>query len=139
MRKVRDFDAELKSLNDRAKLLRSRKIQQFGELIEATGADALEPDLLAGALLGVVAEKDKAITMGNYIRDATGGGYGRCMRDRPAFRLPREMVAAGSYRRCSSCTSRAWAALSLTGRISLTSRRFHSSMNGSGGWLSSPC
>lgn len=63
MRKVRDFDAELKALNDRAKLLRARKIQQFGELIEATGADALEPDLLAGALLGVVAEKDKATTM----------------------------------------------------------------------------
>ena len=60
MRKVRDFDAELKALNDRAKLLRARKIQQFGELIEATGADALEPDLLAGALLRVVAEKDKA-------------------------------------------------------------------------------
>lgn len=62
MRKVRDFDAELKALNDRAKLLRARKIQQFGELIEATGADALEPDLLAGALLGVVAEKDKVTT-----------------------------------------------------------------------------
>ena len=58
MRKVRDFDAELKVLNDRAKLLRTRKIQQFGELIEATGADTLEPDLLAGALLAVVAEKD---------------------------------------------------------------------------------
>ena len=64
MRKVRDFDAELKALGDRAKLLRSRKIQQFGELIEATGADALEPDLLAGALLSVVAEKDKATTAG---------------------------------------------------------------------------
>ena len=62
MRKVRDFDAELKSLNERAKLLRARKIQQFGELIEATGADALEPDLLAGALLSVVAEKNKATT-----------------------------------------------------------------------------
>lgn len=62
MRKVRDFDAELKALNDRAKLLKQRKIQQFGELIEATGADALEPDLLAGALLAVVAEKDKTIT-----------------------------------------------------------------------------
>ena len=47
MRKVRDFDAELKALNDRAKLLKQRKIQQFGELIEATGADAMEPDLLA--------------------------------------------------------------------------------------------
>jgi hypothetical protein len=62
MRKVRDFDAELKALNDRAKLLKQRKIQQFGELIEATGADALDPDLLAGALLAVVAEKDKAVT-----------------------------------------------------------------------------
>ncbi len=59
MRKVRDFDAELKALNDRAKLLKQRKVQQFGELIEATGADALEPDLLAGALLAAVGEKDK--------------------------------------------------------------------------------
>ena len=64
MRKVRDFDTELKALNDCAKLLRSRKIQQFGELIEATGADALEPDLLAEALLAVVAERDKGITGG---------------------------------------------------------------------------
>jgi hypothetical protein len=62
MRKVRDFDAELKALNDRAKLLKQRKVQQFGELIEATGADALDPDLLAGALLAVVAENDKAVT-----------------------------------------------------------------------------
>jgi hypothetical protein len=62
MRKVRDFDAELKALNDRAKLLKQRKVQQFGELIEATGADALDPDVLAGALLAVVAEKDKAVT-----------------------------------------------------------------------------
>lgn len=62
MRKVRDFDAELKALGDRAKLLRVRKIQQFGELIEATGADALEPDLLAGALLAAVAEKEGATT-----------------------------------------------------------------------------
>ena len=65
MRKVRDFDAELKALNDRAKLLKQRKVQQFGELIEATGADVLEPDLLAGALLAAVAEKDKA-TMASW-------------------------------------------------------------------------
>lgn len=60
MRKVRDFDAELKALNERAKLLQRRKVQQFGELVEATGADALDPDVLAGALLAAVAEKDKA-------------------------------------------------------------------------------
>lgn len=60
MRKVRDFDAELKALEQRAKLLRQRKIQQYGELVEATGADAVDPDLLAGALIAAVAEKDKA-------------------------------------------------------------------------------
>jgi hypothetical protein len=60
MRKVRDFDAELKTLNERAKLLQQRKVQQFGELVEATGADALDPDVLAGVLLAAVAEKDKA-------------------------------------------------------------------------------
>lgn len=60
MRKVRDFDAELKALNERAKLLQQRKVQQFGELVEATGADTLDPDVLAGALLAAVAEKDKA-------------------------------------------------------------------------------
>lgn len=60
MRKVRDFDAELKALSERAKLLQQRKVQQFGELVEATGADALDADMLAGALLAAVAEKDKA-------------------------------------------------------------------------------
>ncbi|WP_298670985.1 conjugal transfer protein TraD [uncultured Sphingomonas sp.] len=60
MRKVRDFDAELKALSERAKLLQQRKVQQFGELVEATGTDALDPDVLAGALLAAVAEKDMA-------------------------------------------------------------------------------
>ena len=60
MRKVRDYDAELKALAERAKQLRQRKVQQFGELVEATGADALDPDVLAGVLLAAVAESDKA-------------------------------------------------------------------------------
>jgi len=64
MRKVRDFDAELKALNERTKLLQQRKVQQFGELVEATGADALDPDVLAGALVAAVAEKDKATIAG---------------------------------------------------------------------------
>ena len=59
MRKVRDYDAELKVLAERAKQLQLRKVQQFGELVEATGADALDPDALAGALLAAVAENDK--------------------------------------------------------------------------------
>src|SRR3546814_18646724 len=58
MRKVRDFDSELKALNERTKLLQQRKVQQFGELVEAPEADAIDPDILAVALLAAVAEKD---------------------------------------------------------------------------------
>ena len=51
MRKPRDFDAELKSLEDKAKALKDRKVRQLGELVIATGADALDIDTLAGGLL----------------------------------------------------------------------------------------
>jgi len=61
MAKIRDFDAELKALGERAKLLKHRKIQQLGELVEATGADALAPELLTGALLAAASTKDKAV------------------------------------------------------------------------------
>ena len=56
MRKPRDFDAELKALNDRARTLKERKIRQLGELVIATGADALDIDTLAGGLLGIVSD-----------------------------------------------------------------------------------
>ncbi len=58
MRKPRDFDSELKALGDKAKMLKSRKVLQLGELVIATGADALDPETLTGALLGVVITKD---------------------------------------------------------------------------------
>ena len=51
MRKPKDFDSELKALNDRAQQLRARKVQQLGELVLATGADTLGFETLAGALL----------------------------------------------------------------------------------------
>ena len=51
MRKVRDYDAELRALNDKARALKAKKVQQLGELVTSTGADALDPDTLAGALL----------------------------------------------------------------------------------------
>ncbi|MGQ3081332.1 MULTISPECIES: conjugal transfer protein TraD [Alphaproteobacteria] len=54
MRKPRDFDAELRALTDKAKALRTRKQGQFGELVIATGADALSVEQLAGALLDAV-------------------------------------------------------------------------------------
>ncbi len=58
MRKPRDFDSELKALTDKAKALKSRKVLQLGELVIATGADAFEPETLAGALLGIAKTKD---------------------------------------------------------------------------------
>ncbi|WP_205470792.1 conjugal transfer protein TraD [Breoghania sp. L-A4] len=58
MRKPRDFDAELKALEDKAKKLKARKVQQLGELVIATGADNLSADELAGALVALAETKD---------------------------------------------------------------------------------
>jgi DNA-binding protein H-NS len=60
MRKPRDFDSELKALTDKAKQLKSRKVQQLGELVIATGADVLDPDTLTGALLVIAETKEPA-------------------------------------------------------------------------------
>ena len=60
MRKPRDFDAELKSLEDKARDLKARKVQQLGELVISTGADALSADELAGALIMLAETKDTA-------------------------------------------------------------------------------
>jgi hypothetical protein len=58
MRKPRDFDGELKALQDKARDLKSRKVQQLGELVIATGADGLNADELAGALIVLAETKD---------------------------------------------------------------------------------
>ena len=60
MRKPRDYDAELKALEDKARELKTRKVQQLGELVIATGADALTADELAGALVVLAETKDAA-------------------------------------------------------------------------------
>lgn len=58
MRKPRDFDSELQALTEKAKQLKGRKVLQLGELVIATGADALDPETLTGAMLDVVKSKD---------------------------------------------------------------------------------
>jgi len=58
MRKPRDFDGELKVLQDKARNLKSRKVQQLGELVIATGADSLSVDELAGALIVLTETRD---------------------------------------------------------------------------------
>lgn len=58
MRKPRDFDGEMKTLQDKARELKTRKVQQLGELVIATGADTLTADELAGALIVLAETKD---------------------------------------------------------------------------------
>ena len=54
MRKPRDFDSALRALTDKTKALKENKRRQLGELIVATGADALDIEVLAGGLLTMV-------------------------------------------------------------------------------------
>jgi DNA-binding protein H-NS len=60
MRKPRDIDSELKALAERAKQLKERRVQQLGELVIATGADASDAETLAGALLSIAEITDAA-------------------------------------------------------------------------------
>lgn len=60
MRKPRDFDSALQILTDKTKALKENKRRQLGELIVATGADALDMETLAGGLLAMVENKDAA-------------------------------------------------------------------------------
>jgi hypothetical protein len=59
MRKVRDFDAELKALAEKQRSLKAKRVQQLGELVLATGAEALTVEQLAGALLEAVEAKSE--------------------------------------------------------------------------------
>ena len=64
MRKPRDLDSELKALADKAKQLKERRVRDLGALVTATGADALDAEVLAGALLDAAANTDKTIGEG---------------------------------------------------------------------------
>jgi hypothetical protein len=64
MRKPRDFDAEMKMLNERARQLKERKVQQLGELVIACRTDALPVEQLAGALLIAAETIDRTVKEG---------------------------------------------------------------------------
>ena len=87
MRKVRDYDAELKALNDKARALKARKVEQLGALVVATGADALDLEVVAGMLRYGVMEarvnavkeswrEDGAIFLGRRGRKGNGAAGG---------------------------------------------------------------
>jgi len=70
MRKQRDYDAELKALDDKARQLKARKIRELGELVIACGADTFSPEHLAGALLGIAETSDASTKEGWRMRGA---------------------------------------------------------------------
>ena len=94
MRKVRDYDAELRALSDKARLIKARKVEQLGALVVATGADALDLEVIAGMLRhGVMEAKLDAVKeswradgamflrqrgrKGNGVADGDGTGAGK--------------------------------------------------------------
>lgn len=83
MRKPRDFDAELKALEDKARELKTRKVQQLGDLVIATGADALTTEELAGALLVLAETKDPGRREA-WARRGAAFFQGRARRSAPA-------------------------------------------------------
>lgn len=84
MRKPRDFDGELKALQDKARDLKSRKVQQLGELVIATGADSLKVDELAGALI-VLAETKEAGKREAWARRGAAFFQSRARRNAPTI------------------------------------------------------
>ncbi|MEG3178538.1 conjugal transfer protein TraD [Sphingomonas sp. RB3P16] len=64
MRKPRDYDAELKLLNDKTRHLKEQRLRQLGELVIATNADALPLEQLAGALLGAAETEEQTTKEG---------------------------------------------------------------------------
>ena len=83
MRKPRDIDAELKTLAEKQKLLRSKRTIQLGELVAATGADALDAETLAGVLLDVV-DKAKADVSAKEVWRRRGEAFFRRQRRKEA-------------------------------------------------------
>ncbi|WP_454887398.1 conjugal transfer protein TraD [Sphingomonas oryzagri] len=86
MRKPRDYDSDLRALAEKAKAIKERRVRQLGDLVAATGADALDADLLAGVLLDAVATKDAATREGWRV---AGASFFRGKERKPASRSDR--------------------------------------------------
>ena len=72
MRKSVDFDAQIKALQEKAKSLKDRQRTQLGDLVLATGADALPLEALAGVLLAAVEQaRDKPEAVARWTERGT--------------------------------------------------------------------
>ena len=92
MRKPRDIDAELKMLAERQKQLKAQRVMQLGELVETTGADALDLDALTGALLA--AADSTTETREGWRRE--GAGFFRARRRSGGSRTANGVNGAGA-------------------------------------------
>jgi len=54
VRKTRDYNAELRTLAEKAKALKAKKVEQLGQVVTSTGADTLDIDIIAGILITAV-------------------------------------------------------------------------------------
>ena len=104
MRKPRDLAGELKALHDTARELKTRKVEQLGELVIATGADSLNADELAGALIVLAATKDTAMKEAWAKRDAAFF-QSRARRTAPA--TERDTAAFGRNRQLATVNKKA--------------------------------
>ncbi|MBR1139098.1 MULTISPECIES: conjugal transfer protein TraD [Bradyrhizobium] len=93
MRKPRDFDADLKALDDKVRGLKTRKVRQLGELVIAIGADALTVEELAGALT-VLVETKEAGKREAWAKRGAAFFQGRARRTAPA--TDRNMAGAAA-------------------------------------------
>lgn len=55
-RKPKDYAAELKAVQEKAKSLKARQAAELGRLVQLTGADSLDVEVLAGMLVSGVRE-----------------------------------------------------------------------------------
>ncbi len=94
MRKPRDFDTELRTLADKVSRLKERRVRQLGELVAATGADALDADMLAGALLDAASTADATVKEGWRGR---GVSFFQGRTRKPARRPQRHAVGGVSH------------------------------------------
>ena len=97
MRKPRDYDAELKALDERVASLKVAKLKQLGELVIAARADVLPIEILAGALLAAATETDKGVREG-WRRTGVGFFQRTCkaQSDAPAAKPARAPDGSGA-------------------------------------------
>ena len=104
MRKPRDFDAELKVLDAKARQLKERQVVALGELVMATGSNTLDIEVLAGALLDAANRSDLTIREEWRTRGAA------------FFRSESRSTARGSQSRARSASSGDSSAQSADGK-----------------------